>query len=100
MLDDRRWKAVPAIGNFGDRASLPSALLASYPVTLTTPLHRIRHYGLFANGNRAANIARARELLGLPWAFQGDRALGKRKEGFVRITGGSGARPPVGWRDG
>ena len=26
-------------------------------------LHRIRHYGLFANGNRAANIARARELL-------------------------------------
>jgi hypothetical protein len=26
--------------------------------------HRIRHYGLFANGNRAASIARARELLG------------------------------------
>jgi hypothetical protein len=26
--------------------------------------HRIRHYGLFANGNRAANIARARKLLG------------------------------------
>ena len=26
--------------------------------------HRIRHYGLFADGNRAANIARARELLG------------------------------------
>jgi len=26
--------------------------------------HRIRHYGLFAKGNRAANIARARELLG------------------------------------
>jgi hypothetical protein len=29
-------------------------------------VHRIRHYGLFANGNRAANIARARELLALP----------------------------------
>jgi len=29
-------------------------------------LHRIRHYGLFANGNRAAKIARARELLGVP----------------------------------
>jgi hypothetical protein len=28
--------------------------------------HRIRHYGLFANGNRAANIARARELLAVP----------------------------------
>ncbi len=25
--------------------------------------HRIRHYGLLANGNRAANIAKARELL-------------------------------------
>ena len=30
-------------------------------------VHRIRHYGLFANGkNRAANIARARQLLAVP----------------------------------
>jgi hypothetical protein len=29
-------------------------------------LHRIRHYGLFANGTRAADIARARELLAMP----------------------------------
>ncbi|MBV8319285.1 MAG: IS91 family transposase [Hyphomicrobiales bacterium] len=29
-------------------------------------VHRIRHYGLFANSNRAANIARARELLNAP----------------------------------
>jgi hypothetical protein len=28
--------------------------------------HRIRHYGLFANANRAANIALARWLLGAP----------------------------------
>jgi Putative transposase/Transposase zinc-binding domain len=28
--------------------------------------HRIRHYGLFANGNRVDNIARARELLNVP----------------------------------
>jgi hypothetical protein len=28
--------------------------------------HRIRHYGLFANGNRTANIARLRELLSVP----------------------------------
>ncbi len=28
--------------------------------------HRIRHYGLFANGGRAANIARIRELLAAP----------------------------------
>jgi hypothetical protein len=28
--------------------------------------HRIRHYGLLASGSRAANIARARELLAVP----------------------------------
>jgi hypothetical protein len=28
--------------------------------------HRIRHYGLFANGNRAENVARARALLTMP----------------------------------
>ncbi len=28
--------------------------------------HRIRHYGLFANGGRTRNIARARKLLGMP----------------------------------
>jgi Putative transposase len=28
--------------------------------------HRIRHYGLLANGDRAANIAHARELLAMP----------------------------------
>jgi len=28
--------------------------------------HRIRHYGLFANGNRVANLAQARALLALP----------------------------------
>jgi hypothetical protein len=29
--------------------------------------HRIRHYGLLAKGNRAANMAHARELLGVPF---------------------------------
>jgi Putative transposase len=29
-------------------------------------LHRIRHYGLFANGGRAENLRRVRELLGVP----------------------------------
>jgi hypothetical protein len=28
--------------------------------------HRIRHYGLFANGGRAENIARARQVLNVP----------------------------------
>ena len=30
--------------------------------------HRIRHYGLLANGNRAANVAKARALLAVPVA--------------------------------
>ncbi len=32
---------------------------------LPSRFHRIRHYGLFANGGRTANIARTRELLGV-----------------------------------
>jgi hypothetical protein len=34
--------------------------------TLPQGFHRIRHYGLFANGGRTRNIARARELLAMP----------------------------------
>ena len=34
--------------------------------------HRIRHYGLFANGNRVANIARARDLLAVAAPRQHD----------------------------
>jgi len=33
---------------------------------LPTGFHRIRHYGLFASGVRARNVARARELLAAP----------------------------------
>ena len=36
------------------------------PSVLPKGLHRIRHYGLFANGNRRTNIALARELLAIP----------------------------------
>ena len=36
---------------------------------LPSGFHRIRHYGLLANGNRAANIKRARELLTAPPAL-------------------------------
>jgi hypothetical protein len=35
---------------------------------LPTGFHRIRHYGLFASGTRADNVARARELLAVPKA--------------------------------
>jgi len=33
---------------------------------LPSGFHRIRHYGLFANGGRAENLARARQLLAMP----------------------------------
>jgi hypothetical protein len=33
---------------------------------LPTGFHRIRHYGLFANGGRTENLARARKLLAMP----------------------------------
>lgn len=33
---------------------------------LPNGFHRIRHYGFFANGHRAANLSRARQLLGVP----------------------------------
>jgi hypothetical protein len=35
---------------------------------LPSGFHRIRHYGIFANGGRAENIARARQLLNSPAA--------------------------------
>jgi hypothetical protein len=37
-------------------------------------LHRIRHYGLFANGGRAENLARARQLLGVVPQAEADDA--------------------------
>jgi Putative transposase/Transposase zinc-binding domain len=37
--------------------------------------HRIRHYGLFASTNRAANLARARELLSAPQPQAADTNL-------------------------
>ena len=40
---------------------------------LPTGFHRIRHYGLFASGVRAQNIARARELLGAVMPREQDR---------------------------
>ncbi len=33
---------------------------------LPTGFHRIRHYGLFANGGRTENLALARQLLAMP----------------------------------
>jgi Putative transposase len=43
--------------------------------------HRIRHYGLLANGSRAENLARARALLGvLPPAEANTAVIAERAE--------------------
>ncbi len=49
---------------------------------LPKDLHRIRHYGLFANASRADNIARARQLLAAPLSHNGsvDAELGRGSE--------------------
>jgi len=41
--------------------------------------HRIRHYGLFANANRAANIQHARELLAVPPVVSADSELAEER---------------------
>jgi hypothetical protein len=52
MLDDHRGKAVAAIGDFGHRASLPSASLPSYTVTLTTPSHALSEFRITTDFNQ------------------------------------------------
>ena len=47
---------------------------------LPSGFHRIRHYGLFANGGRVYNIARARELLDMPVTEPDDDQLGEVAE--------------------
>ena len=42
---------------------------ASADDVLPKGFHRIRHYGLFANGNRAADIPRPTSRAGCPRAF-------------------------------
>ena len=55
--------------------------------------HRIRHYGLLANGHRAAMLARCRELLDVPPApAEGD---GGEERGGAAPREGGGAGLPV-----
>jgi len=58
--------------------------------------HRIRHYGLFANANRAANIALARQLLGVPdpapLSADNDRADGGHEDEERKICPCCGGR--------
>jgi hypothetical protein len=64
-----KWKDYRATGC--DRAKLMTLAVDEFIRrflihVLPDGFHRIRHYGLFANGGRAENIARARQLLNVP----------------------------------
>lgn len=76
-FDDTRvtfkWKDYRAQKANGGRARHKTMTLAAHEFirrflihVLPSGFHRIRHYGLFANGGRVRNIARARELLRIP----------------------------------
>ena len=64
-----KWKDYRAHG--GERAKTMTLAIDEFIRrflihVLPDGFHRIRHYGLFANGGRADNIVRARQLLNLP----------------------------------
>ena len=56
--------------------------------------HRIRHYGLLANGNRAANLARMRELLAMaaPATEAGPAAEPATPEAYAQLCPCCGGR--------
>jgi Putative transposase len=69
-LDERgatfRWKDYPAKGKTRYKAVTlsPQEFMRRFLLhVLPGGFHRIRHYGLLANGSRKANLALARELL-------------------------------------
>ena len=64
-----RWKDYRSEGpeRWKTMTLAPDEFIRRFQIhVLPKRFHRIRHYGLFANGNRAANLARARELLAVP----------------------------------
>ena len=72
-LDDRgvtfRWKDYRADGHARQKLMTLAAseFIRRFLIhVLPTGIHRIRHYGLFANPARAANLAKARALLAPP----------------------------------
>ena len=61
-----RWKdyRVEGPGRWKTMTLLPAEFIRRFLLhVLPKGFHRIRHYGLFANGNRTESIAKARELL-------------------------------------
>src|ERR1700688_3131664 len=68
-----RWKdyRIEGPGRWKTMTIAPQEFIRRFLVhVLPKGFHRIRHYGLLASANRAANIARARELLAVPAAPQ------------------------------
>ncbi len=72
-LDDKgvtfKWKDYRAKGRnpWTTMTLATSEFIRRFLIHVLPPgFHRIRHYGLLANGGRAENLARARELLDLP----------------------------------
>jgi hypothetical protein len=64
-----RWKdyRIEGPGRWKTMTLTPHEFIRRFLMhVLPKGFHRIRHYGLFANANRAANIAKARELLAVP----------------------------------
>jgi len=67
-----RWKdtRIDGPGRWKTMALHPHEFIRRFLMhVLPKGFHRIRHYGLFANGNRAEAIAKARELLAVPAAM-------------------------------
>jgi hypothetical protein len=84
-LNDRgvtfRWKDYRARNSEPERAWVKTMTLSADEFirrfllhVLPNGFHRIRHYGLFASGTRAANIARIRSLLAAPPRSQAEPA--------------------------
>ena len=64
-----RWKdyRIEGPGRWKTMTLMPHEFIRRFLMhVLPSGFHRIRHYGLLANGNRAATIAKARELLAVP----------------------------------
>ena len=64
-----RWKdyRIEGPGRWKTMTLAPHEFIRRFMMhVLPKGFHRIRHYGLFANTNRVANIAQARELLAMP----------------------------------
>ena len=72
-LDDKgvtfKWKDYRAKGRYRQKTmtlTTDQFIRRFLCHVLPKGFHRIRHYGLLANGNRAGNLARARQLLAMP----------------------------------